>query len=1452
MRVSICLLFVFLSKVLGYCEEGVSCFECDLKDQGSPCNTNERLPYYFCSNETRSVLYDSTKYLICVNDEMRLFDCAVGNSNAVFNPITRQCVSEEMAEKGGDLESLHRRRYRRSSSSSRVGDVCSFNTDCQRGMYCGGGVCSCLSDFVAINNHCWQKINPGESGCVEDRQCQAVWPQTTCSGSGVCDCPENTVPSRTRDGTICVSAALPPSCPLPEPHSDSPNPATVLANPDTHPIHKDTYMPVLCTSTSTEVHNSNSGDGSTWCIYPDGDNDLYIADIYDCVSHPQVSHQVFPEYAETVDGVCCPSRAFACIQPMESGPEPSVPRWWFNSATGTCVQFLWDPDTINSASPNNFRTIEHCESYCRDTCKRGPTEYSEGKVALIDDTPLGNCLASGGNRCGPDYQCTLIGSQQSCCPSTTHICSSNGGRSYPAKPLANFDRGIHIAGSKPATRYYYDADQGRCVNFIYQGLGNFNNFLTKQDCESFCSKLVCENGHPLRIGDEWQRCEGPTDCPTSHTCQSAHKVCCPTAQTLCTQPKRLGDCTQSGNDNNFPTLLQCQQKCKGVGVEPRCPHGRAFRNRDGNFQTCSDKGANRCPANHLCFYDGTSHGCCPTKAFTCSLNPDKGVQCGSGKSYRYYFNPQKQTCETFQYEGCDGNSNNFLTAEECQAYCGVGGCPNGGMPLRDQATNRQMSCSELRQCPNTHDCIAIPHNGNVEHRCCPTKVTICSQPPQQGNHCSKMSVARFYFNIVTKECASFQYNGCNGNLNNFASASECYNFCSSAGCRVGEVAYKDVNTKRVFDCNNNLRNSCPPEFTCRHNALTASYVCCGSTSMEVCPMEERAFVNPLDETIRECAINIPGSCPANFLCRFSPHKNKYYCCAPNTENVCPEGKALYRAPKTLLPQRCTLNVANQCHDGYSCQSRTKNVLQGFCCSAKNVCRGDAEFLVDEKTRMPRICTPGSFVTCPAGYRCHRSHKSSSSGFCCKGDTTNAVTEGCPPGEFAYVKRGLVEACDPFNPENKPCPPTYTCQYSTAFQRYQCCGKDPIEEEEVEQEELGCPAQQVAYVERGIPLVCTASGQNCPQGYFCQFSDRNKQFQCCGHRAGCPSQTVAFIDMTGGAMECNPQFSMCPPSYNCVKGRNARFVCCTNPDSSVTSTNKSPLIGLQPSAMETTTASSKLAELVREVQEVECPIDTVNVNGECKMRQMVGKSCSIDEECLGGARCLNTVCTCPHATLWKAGACVSIPACTGSEVLFEGECLSLGTFNDPCLTSLQCTNGTVCAERKCRCATGTVGFEGRCLANLCGESANPIVDLKGEVLACSRALCPSGRCQYSKMIKMYICCETTRRTMRKFPVLKRPQQPKQTFEQCPGGQKPLTVGPRNVLWSCIPAKGCPKGYQCIDRMCCPLTSRHKRESRPECPQNRQSVFIDDDGKRLIVCEQRCLSADRRSMTGCPLG
>lgn len=108
---------------------------------------------------------------------------------------------------------------------------------------------------------------------------------------------------------------------------------------------------------------------------------------------------------------------------------------------------------------------------------------------------------------------------------------------------------------------------------------------------------------------------------------------------------------------------------------------------------------------------------------------------------------------------------------------------------------------------------------------------ICSLPPQQGSSCSASAAARYYFNIVTKECTQFTYNGCSGNLNNFATIEQCNNFCLSAACAPGDVAYVNPNTRMPYECNAGLSNSCPNNFVCTYDQLSGSNVCCGATHM---------------------------------------------------------------------------------------------------------------------------------------------------------------------------------------------------------------------------------------------------------------------------------------------------------------------------------------------------------------------------------------------------------------------------------------------------------------------------------------------------------------------------------------------------------------------------------------------------------------------------------------------
>uniref|UniRef100_A0A914CMN3 BPTI/Kunitz inhibitor domain-containing protein n=1 Tax=Acrobeloides nanus TaxID=290746 RepID=A0A914CMN3_9BILA len=729
-------------------------------------------------------------------------------------------------------------------------------------------------------------------------------------------------------------------------------------------------------------------------------------------------------------------------------------------------------------------------------------------------------------------------------------------------------------------------------------------------------------------------------------------VCCPKKQTICSQPLRVGDCTENvkrywynalsrqcqmfeytgcqGNDNNFETILDCQNFCKNAIPEPRCVQGQAYKDTFGNFVQCH-LGAAACPPNYECSFDGNMYGCCPTKAYTCSLNADHGIQCGAGTTFKYFYNTQTQNCESFQFFGCDGNSNNFPTRENCEEYCGVGGCPHGGLPLRDH-TGQLMVCSSQESCPSSHECTTVFVSSNTINRCCPTKAHICSLPPLQGTYCgSSRHVSRYYFNIVTGVCSTFQYSGCDGNLNNFISLSQCNNFCLSNACPAGTIVYIDPNDKMPIFCNEALKNSCPANYECTFNALMNNYVCCGSTDMGVCPESERAYVNAMDLSPRECMINMEGSCPSNYLCRFNLQRNKYFCCSSQNGQTCPVGKFLYRDTRSGQPIRCTIGK-EMCPDGYSCQSYLKGSFQGFCCSATSICPDDGEFLIDDSSQQPRICTMGAFVSCPNGYTCRAVHNSNE-GFCCKGVQVS-YNDGCPPGNYVYMMNNAIANCDPFNPPNAPCPAGYTCQWSTANQRYQCCGSRPLPLPEKKKD--GCPPSQIAFLDQELPRACSAGG--------------------------CPNNQVAFIGLAGDPEKCATGAANCPTGYTCQKtiiGEHS--ICCTN--------------RLTPQ---------------------ECTSEKVYHDGLCLKRADPGEPCINTIQCTGGSSCENHLCECAKTMVQHGKYCQAIPKCAQDQILLDGICQNRLQIGERCLSSRQCPETSYCISGRCNCKRGEIEFNTKCI------------------------------------------------------------------------------------------------------------------------------------------------------------
>lgn len=58
-----------------------------------------------------------------------------------------------------------------------------------------------------------------------------------------------------------------------------------------------------------------------------------------------------------------------------------------------------------------------------------------------------------------------------------------------------------------------------------------------------------------------------------------------------------------------------------------------------------------------------------TARAVCSMDPEAGSCRGVYK--RFYYDTARQTCLEFEYGGCRGNQNNFLTSETCMSSCSL-------------------------------------------------------------------------------------------------------------------------------------------------------------------------------------------------------------------------------------------------------------------------------------------------------------------------------------------------------------------------------------------------------------------------------------------------------------------------------------------------------------------------------------------------------------------------------------------------------------------------------------------------------------------------------------------------------------------------------------------------------------------------------------------------------------
>ncbi|MBN3292018.1 TFPI1 inhibitor, partial [Polypterus senegalus] len=191
-------------------------------------------------------------------------------------------------------------------------------------------------------------------------------------------------------------------------------------------------------------------------------------------------------------------------------------------------------------------------------------------------------------------------------------------------------------------RFFFNSTSQSCQLFIYGGcLGNDNNYLSMEDCQSFCGQgtvlpqvLTSQDEDQNKVTEDTTAyAEYCLTEPAVGLCKASMPRYFYNSNAKMCQTFIYGGCM--GNKNNYLTEEECQAKC-AVTVAPKALTENipeAYKER-------------------------------------CMAKKETGPCRASFMSW--YFDPIAKNCLPFTYGGCLGNQNRYESVKECMDSCAAG------------------------------------------------------------------------------------------------------------------------------------------------------------------------------------------------------------------------------------------------------------------------------------------------------------------------------------------------------------------------------------------------------------------------------------------------------------------------------------------------------------------------------------------------------------------------------------------------------------------------------------------------------------------------------------------------------------------------------------------------------------------------------------------------------------